>query len=235
MAWYVYGITSVAEPNVPPAGLIGLVDEDIVLHGEGRLRVVASSLHRSVPGLEHADAEQTLEAVRRHDDVLVRLSRTWPVLPVRFGTVLPDRDAVDQLLVDPDGRLAAMLAAVTGADEWMVRVDAEPFDPPDPAGTLDLPPGQAFFVRRRWQSEARADARNRATTVSSELHAHLRDLARQTCLLPVREAATLARAAYLVDRDTTEAFLAAAESISGVTVVVQGPLPPYRFVDRDAP
>lgn len=236
MAWYVYGITVNDGATASPAGLLGLDDAEVVLHGEGDLRVVASFLRRSVRDLQDGDAEETVEAVRRHDEVLVALSGTHPLLPVRFGTVLPDQEAMDQLLRDRGEHWAEALAAVAGADEWVIQVDAEPTDDtPDPADTQGLTPGRAFFARRKSQAQARTDARDRAATRASELHAQLSSLARRSCPMAVHQPTTLTRVAYLVDRENADSFVAAAEAAPEVTTVVQGPLPPYRFADGDTP
>lgn len=231
-----YGITVNEGPTVSPTGLVGLDDAAIVLHGAGDLCLIASPLRRSTTDMQHGDVKETLEAVRRHDEVLVKVAERRPVLPVRFGTVVPDQDAMEQLLEHRGERWAETLAAVTGADEWVIRVDAPPtVDTPDPAATQDLTPGHAFFAKRKAQAQARAAARDRAASRASEVHARLRGLARRFLPMPVREPATLSRGAYLVDRDNADSFVAAAESSSEVTVVVQGPLPPYRFAEEDAP
>lgn len=236
MAWYVYGITVNEGPTVSPTGLAGVDDADIVLHGAGDLRLIASPLRRSKSDMQDGDVEQTLEAVRRHDEVLVTVAWTRPVLPVRFGTVVPDQDAMEELLEHRGERWAETLAAVTGADEWVIRVDVPPTDDTlDPAATQDLTPGHAFFAKRKSQAQARAAARDRAASRASEVHARLRGLARRFLPMPVREPATLTRGAYLVDRDNADSFVAAAESTSEVAVIVQGPLPPYRFTEGDAP
>lgn len=235
MAWYLYGITVGESPAGLSTGLIGLDDADIVLYGGGDLRVIASVLRRPARDLQNGDVKETVEAVRRHDEALLELSRTRPVLPVRFGTVLADQHAIDELLEDRGECWAKTLAAVTGADEWVIRVDAQPTDDtPDPADTQGLTPGHAFFAKRKSQAQARTDARQRAVTRASELHTRLGGLARGFYPMPVREPATLTRGAYLVDRGHADSFVAAAESTAGVTVVVQGPLPPYRFSDGDA-
>lgn len=235
MAWYVYGITF-NQPTVALSGLPGIHGAEIEIQGDGDLCVVASAVAPDGPGLQDDDVKQTLEAIRRHDEVLLVLSRTHSVLPVRFGTVLPDRQAIADLLKSRDGQFRRALAAVAGADEWVIQVDVEPIvDVPHAPGMEELSPGHAFFANRRGKAKARTAARARAASRAAELHEQLSGLARRFYPLPAREPDTLSRAAYLVDRQDAELFVATAESTSVVRIGVQGPLPPYRFVDDESP
>lgn len=127
------------------------------------------------------------------------------------------------------------LVGVYGADEWVVQVDAH-----DTAGTTTgdqtdgLTPGHAFFARKRAQSRARADARQRADAAAQDLAIVLGGIAKVSRVLAPLEPGTVARAAYLVGRAETEAFVAATEGCEDANIVVHGPLPPYRFVDVKA-
>lgn len=230
MGWYLYGVTATDGPSAAPRDLRGIDEAEIRLLGDGELRLVVSPLRRDIEDLQQAEPEFALDAVQRHDVVLSALARLLPVVPVRFGTVLPDDAAADELLADPGGALSAALTAVTGADEWVIRVDTL-----DPTRTVDngageLTPGHAFFARKRSEAQARTDARARAATAVEDLTRRLAPLVRDARELPPREPTTVARIAYLVDRRETDRFLATAGSCDGASTAVQGPLPPYRFV-----
>lgn len=236
MAWYLYAVTGNDGPSGPPVGLRGIDDAEVGIRGEGHLRLVVSPLDGELAALEQTDPAAAVAAVRQHDAVLTTLAADVPVLPVRFGTVLPDDAAAEQLLADPDGELADALAAVAGADEWVVRVDA--IDDPEgtpPEEVETLTPGHAFFARKRSRTQARADARSRALGVAEVLARRLEDLARGSRALPPREPETVARTAYLVDRASADSFLLAASGANGAAVGVQGPLPPYRFAGDPRP
>lgn len=229
MGLYLYGVTS---GETVPRELTGIDQASVQLLGDGDLRLIVSRLERPVTDLQESDPEETIAAVRHHDDVLTAISAVAPVLPVRFGAVLPDRRAADELLQDPDGTLASRLSAVAGADEWVVQVDAPaPAEPADDE-VADLTPGHAFFERKRSQADARQHARERAHALAEELEHHLRGLVRQARRLAPRDPQTVSRAAYLVDRDVVDRFLAVINAAEDVTVSVQGPLPPYRFADE---
>lgn len=229
MGWYLYGVTSTAGPSRPPSGLRGIDDAEVRFHGEDDLVLIVSSMDRALEDLQGGDPGDALAAVRRHDEVLTQLAVAGAVLPVRFGTVLSDRSAADELLAARRGELQSALAAVAGADEWVVQVDA--IEPADTASDTaeGLPPGHAFFARKRSEALGRADARVRASATADALDQRLRPLARASQPLASREPETVARAAYLVDRDDQDRFLGATSACEGATVTVQGPLPPYRF------
>lgn len=235
MGWYLYGVTSTVPPSQPPGGLRGLDDAEVRFHGDGDLVLIVSSMDRTLEELQGADPDDTVTAVRRHDEVLTQLAAAVPVLPVRFGTVLSDRSAADDLLADRGRQLRGALAVVAGADEWVVQVDAtETADAP--SETLGGPaPGHAFFARKRSQARARADARGRAGAAADDLEQRLRPLARASQMLALRDPETVARAAYLVDRDDQDRFLGMTTACEGATVTVQGPLPPYRFAQQGNP
>ena len=229
-AWYVYCVTDHGLADLPD--LRGVDDQPVQLLGEGDLRVVASAASDRVRALEHADPEDVLSAVTRHDEVLVALVRTGTVLPVRFGTVLPDADAVADLLADPHGRVAADLAHVHEAEEWVVSVTA-PADDPDTddadTDTDDLSPGHAFFAKRRRADHSRQQRRAAVVTAARDLDDHLQALARDMVPMELRDPEMVARGAYLVPRRARGAFLDHVERTTAGVVDVQGPLPPYRF------
>ena len=228
MAWYLYGVTSGEGSGRFPDGLVGVDDAPVELLGDGDLRLVVSRFDRSLEELQSADPQETVRAVYRHDAVLTGLARQVGVLPIRFGTVLPDRSAAEDLLADPNGQLAATLRAVAGADEWVIAVAArEPEVADEPE---HLTPGHAFFARRRSQAEARGDALRRAEALAAELTDELAGLARAARPLVPRESNTVARVAYLVV-GRRRSLRAHRHRADGATVDVQGPLPPYRFVD----
>lgn len=229
MGWYLYGVTSSAGPRRPPSGLRGIDDVEVRFHGDGDLMLIVSSMDRSLEDLQEADPSDTLAAVRRHDEVLTQLAVAGPVLPVRFGTLLSDRSAADELLAERQGELTSALASVAGADEWVVQVDAIETADPDSDAVEGLPPGHAFFARKRSEAQGRVDARVRASATADALEQRLRPLSRASRPLAPRDPETVARAAYLVDRNDQDGFLDATNACDGAIVTVQGPLPPYRF------
>jgi hypothetical protein len=231
VGWYVYGIVEAGEGKLVVADVSGVDDAPVQVVGDADLQVVASPASARVRDLDRAPADEVLTAIRAHDSVLGHVARDRSVLPVRFGTVLPDDDALDAMTRDPEGGLRAALTRVAGADEWVVTVAAVEPDGPAADEPDDLSPGHAFFARRRSAADARQQARARAVDAAEELHDRLQQLARDWQVLELREPDTVARGAYLVPRSHADQAVALVDAVTGARASVQGPLPPYRFAD----
>lgn len=228
MPWYVYGI--VRDGDAPPPAVTGLDDRPVQLIVDGVVAAAVSVATDHVRGLEGAEPEAVLAGIRTHDDAVAALARDRAILPVRFGTVLSDDDAVHDLL--HEGAWAAQLDHVAGADEWVLAVIAHEQVAHDGEPSEELSPGHAFFARRRSEATARQEARRRAVAIAEELHAELLEIARDWRVLDLREPDVVARGAYLLPRGAVDRVERAAASVADATVALQGPLPPYRFVDR---
>lgn len=230
MPWYVYGVTRPTAKADPP-GLRGVDDAPVEVVGSGDLQVVAGEVPATFRDLATAPDDDVVDAVRRHDDVLHKVAQHRPVLPVRFGTVLPDEAAIEELLADADGRLWQALDRVADADEWVVTVSVGVLDDTPSRVDPDLPPGHAFFARRRSAAVQRRQHRTDAVALANALDSRFQGVARDFRPLDLRDADTVARGAYLVPRDAAARFVEAAHSEGDVRVEVQGPLPPYRFAE----
>src|SRR5436305_328042 len=71
---------------------------------------------------ELVEGSRLAELARRHDAVVTALGCLGAVLPVRLGTLLPERAALATLLQDGHTGLADALDNVRGCAEWQVRV-----------------------------------------------------------------------------------------------------------------
>jgi hypothetical protein len=153
------------------------------------------------------------------------------VLPMRFGSRLPDDAAVRELLRSRRGELEGALRQVAGAIELGVRVawyqaDGQPGPPDQTEGS-----GSAYLM-------GRLDCRRRAGDLADRVDRSLADLAR------ARRTRLLARpdlpfsGAYLVDRERQGAFRervsALGAEIGEAEILCTGPWPPYGFATREA-
>ena len=119
MSTYVYGITRGSHP-LPLAGLAGVGDQAqplrVLRHG-GDLAAVVS------------DAPANLRAKRRdletHEGVLEGLCAAGTVLPMRFGLVAADDDAVIAELATGAPRYRELLARLDGKAELNVKAAHE--------------------------------------------------------------------------------------------------------------
>ncbi|MCK8679541.1 MULTISPECIES: GvpL/GvpF family gas vesicle protein [Streptomyces] len=204
MAVYVYGITA-AEP--PPA-LDGA-------HGVGDpprpLRTVAGGSLDAVV----SDAPEELRAgrrdVRAHQDVLDRLSDHGGVLPLRFGTLAPDDEAVRRTLQERAPGYRERLAALDGCAEYHLRASHRPEKP------------------------TAAEEGARRDSLAAEVTAALGPLARESRSSdPTGE--DVLNVSFLVAQDEQPAFLdrearlAVEHGASAFRFRLHGPLPPYSFV-----
>jgi len=122
---YAYGV---APADVDPAGIRSLHDDagpvrKIVRDG---LALVVSDIDVGLlEGVEEdlTESGRLASLAQRHDGVLRDLMERSSVLPLRFGTVLRGPRHAAEILDDPDGDLAALLAAVRGTREWGLRVE----------------------------------------------------------------------------------------------------------------
>jgi hypothetical protein len=110
---YLYGV--VAADLAVPAALKGVGDEAVSLIAYGDVAAVTSLL----------DSEEThvgREDLLAHSRVLDAVAALGPVIPVRFGSVLEDGDAVRTELLQPShDRFRAMLDELADHSQFTVR------------------------------------------------------------------------------------------------------------------
>jgi hypothetical protein len=153
-----------------------------------------------------------------HERAVEAVMRSGAVLPMRFGTTLPDEAALVASLLARRDELAARLREVRGRVEIGVRVTRAPRHGRPRSGR------EYLLGRAREQRAAR------------DVHAALSELAHDSRVRP-RPAELVG--AYLVDRDAAEAFMAEVERVAGARREVRarctGPWPPYSFAEDVGP
>lgn len=217
---YLHGLIPAATPqrtDVPPHRLVvaGPV-AGIVTEGPDRLDV----------------AEDTVAAVLAHDRLLSGYLACGPVLPVRFGTAFSSAAAVVTQLATDAQTAAGQLAALAGAAEYGLVVDAPehgmPQETPEPSG------GRAFLIQRRNQREAaRLRAQDRRAALD-RLAAAASGLARRSAAHPPRAPRVMQLALLMEPGAEAElrAVLAAWQAGShGLPARLDGPFPAYSFCD----
>lgn len=215
MSLLVYGIVEAGD--VAPAGR-GLDDQPLYGVPEDGLVAIVSDHEAGVP-------ETTASAVRTYERTVRRLMDDGAILPAQFGSVLPDKPAVRELLRNRRKDLLGRLARVRGAVEIGLR-----------ASWRD---GAAAKLERRPTSGSsylrdRLELRQSARRVATELDA-LTALARgsRRALAPRPDLPVLD--AYLVDRGRVGEFVAMVEQLDDrldeVELVCTGPWPPYSFAE----
>jgi hypothetical protein len=174
---------------------------------------------------EQAPRELTPEVLWRHEEVVEALMEDRDLLPVRFGSRVEDETAAARALGERHREFSSALDRVRGAVELSLRVIGEPPD------DLDAESG-ALTGADYLQVKARATAAHE--TALRTVHRPLAREARESKLLPTREPREVLRAAYLVDRESVDAFVGHVTRLQDANpharLLCTGPWPPYSFI-----
>lgn len=235
---YVYGITrdgNVDLSSVPGVGADGDV-RVITRHGLGLL--VSEIRVSELADLESADPVENgrlATLVRRHDAVVRTAFDQEAVLPMRFGTVLPDEEAATVLLDEQRRQALATLERVAGKCEWGVKVRQATDSPEPDSGTSPAAAstGTEYLARKRDELAVKQAAATRRRGLVDRAHGVLADRAADS----IRRSAdgALLDGAYLVPDARTDEFLSAVQTLTGeldphgLRLRATGPWPPYTF------
>jgi hypothetical protein len=215
---WVYAITDDLGPR-QFASLAGVGGERVRTVAEAGLTAVVGSVEARAFG-ENALASllgglDNIERVgRAHHQVIARAAAGGsPVLPLRLATVYPDNDTVRALLARRRGEFAGLLARFRNTVEWGVQIYG-------PAGQEDGADSLADTID--WVLADIADASQRQPAVDPR---YVRGPEQM-----------ILNAAYLLRGDRASEFVAAAHALAGARAGVRadlnGPWPPYSFVDQ---
>jgi Gas vesicle synthesis protein GvpL/GvpF len=210
-------------------------------------RVVAGGLAALVSPVEGDDLRATRRDLLSHSAVLERALAAGPVLPLRFGIVLRDEEAVaEELLEARHDELSALLRRFERLVELRVKafyveeavlreiVRSDPAIARLNEATRGIPKASLHPQRiRLGEAVARAlEARRESDTRA--ILARLRPLA-EDAVVENTESSLAFTASFLVDRGRVEAFDAAMDELAReheglITFKYLGPLPPHSFV-----
>ncbi|MDH6223739.1 MULTISPECIES: GvpL/GvpF family gas vesicle protein [Streptomyces] len=238
MSTYVYGIASASHPSLPEGmGGVGDPPNPVRLLKEGDLVAVAG------------DAPEDLRPKRRdllaHQTILAEAGAGGCVLPMRFGNVAPDDDAVRRVLAERAGHYAERLRALEGKAEYNVKANH------DEQAVLHVVMGEDAELRAMAEANRQAgggshdDKLKLGEMVVSAIKARegVDAALLQQALEPTATAVAtgaestgwITNLSFLVAADSAEEFLGAVERFREenphVQLRVNGPLPPYSFVE----
>jgi hypothetical protein len=245
-ALYAYGITWADRPM--PDEVPALTDDAPLSRvSAGDLALLVSRVHTDELRIDEDDLSESgrlATLARGHDAVVRAAAGTGPVLPLRFGTVVPDEAAARRLLAEHGESARTHLRRIGNTREWGVklvrRLEAEPAAvgsrPGDRAGVT----GTEYLTRRRRVLErhdaAEAVAEKAADLLQETLRPHVAEVLRRG---GAPGSSLLLDLAFLVSPDSEADFLAAAGDLrerlasDGLEVEVSGPWPPYSFAALD--
>ncbi|MFF6809692.1 GvpL/GvpF family gas vesicle protein [Streptomyces sp. NPDC012403] len=238
MSTYVYGITAVSHPGLPE-GMGGVGDPPLPVRvlREGELAALVS------------DAPEGLRPKRRellaHQNVLSEAGAAGCVLPMRFGSVAPDDDAVTGVLAERAEHYAERLRALDGRVEYNVKANhvEDAVLHHVMAGNPEIRAlaeanrrsgGGSYEQKIQLGEMVAAAVKDKEAEDALALERALETAADAVSVGP-ESTGWLANVSYLVRRDTAEEFLAAVEQarkdLPHLEVRLNGPLPPYSFVE----
>ena len=209
---YVYAITDDIELHDGPSGL----------HG-GQVQAIG---HEGIAGVfsthDQLEVSSDPELLWAHERVVDHLMDRGAVLPLRFGSVLRDPEALRAILDEDGARFRLLLSRVRGCVELAVRVGLASSEPGPLAAGRD-------YMRERLA------ARQRDQDAADRVLAPLRPLARATAHRAVQAENTTVSESYLVPRAAVEPFAAEVRALQaqnpGLSISCTGPWGPYSFVD----
>ncbi len=265
--WYLYGITR-AEQGTRD-GIGGLVQADAIEPVEAISSGGVLAVARRVPLDDfspealnvQADDPAWIEAIaRRHNAVIEAIHRTHPILPAKFGSVYTSAADLQAALQEEQDALLARLNRLEGCDEWGVRLYADVAAIRQRADSeqegvqrlrqdlASASPGRAYFLQRRLEDELTRAVDDLLDHLVEQAYAEFARHARAgqvsrrisgSRLAQEGESAEVLRAAFLVTRESANAFVEDvrrfSESQPGFWCEYSGPWPPYSFAAQPEP
>ncbi|SEE16766.1 GvpL/GvpF family gas vesicle protein [Streptomyces sp. Ag109_O5-10] len=238
MSTYVYGITAAAHPALPD-GMEGVGDPPrrVRVLTEGELAAIVS------------DAPEGLRPKRRdllaHQNVLAEAGGGGCVLPMRFGSVGPDDDTVTGVLAERADHYLERLRTLEGKVEYNVkashveeavlhRVMSENPELRALAEANRKAGGGTYESRLQLGEMVAGAVKVREAEDAGEVRQALEPEAAAVSVGP-ESTGWLVNLSFLLDRHSVETFLAGLERLRRthphLDLSVNGPLPPYSFVE----
>jgi hypothetical protein len=241
---YVYGVV--------PASETADLDERGVGSPPAEVRRIR---HRDVAALVSDVEPGPLAAardLRGHWRVLEAAGAAATVLPVRFGTVLPDdRAVVDEFLAPAHDRLRAALAELAGRVQLTVKatyeeealmrsvVESSPAVARLRERVRGVPEAAAYYDRIQLGQLVAAEVERARRSDGARILARLEPLAVAARAEPPTAPEMAANAALLVERDHVDDVARTVaelghELAGRITIRCIGPMPPYSFAAEEA-
>ncbi|HJR39658.1 MAG TPA: GvpL/GvpF family gas vesicle protein [Nocardioidaceae bacterium] len=205
----VYAVVRAGDP--PPEGIgVGGEPLEVITH-DGIGLLVGECLHRPEPSREN------LLAFGR---VVHQMFAHGPVLPVRFGTTMPNRAAVRTQLAEKAVDWEQRLQAVTDHVEVVVHV--RPDRPPSPARS-----GRAYLLSRAAALRSEHELAVAVTAAASPTACDVRPL-------PSKDGVRVACLVATDDVDDLRAGLEKWAASADRDLATTGPWPPFSFTESEA-
>lgn len=225
---------------------VGGVDEDrdevYSVPYDGLAAVVSASPLADYRGLKRNEAALYLVA---HQRVVEAAMQAFPVLPVRFGTVLPDEVWVRRLLSQGRtlfhtalerfaGLVQMEVVVLWNLQEVFQEISQEESIVEIKAQVADRPPEETMMERIAIGQMVQASLLRRRASLQARLLPPLRELSEDMAINPLMDDSMVANAGLLVNdagREALDHRLALLDEEFGGQLLFRcvGPLPPYSF------
>lgn len=244
---YVYGVIPTDDLVLFDVEGIDSAD-DVHTIVEGDLAIVTSSVDReSLQNLDRASAVRYLSA---HQRVLETVMRDYLVLPVKFGTTLPNQDALRMLLRQGNQLLHTTLNTYAGKQQtevivlWNLQhvfqeIAAEEQITALRAQIGGRAPDETVNERIALGQMVHAALQERRTQISEQVLGQLRDLADDIIINPTMDDSMVVNVALLIDEEhqsDLDKRLDILDTLFEGKLQIRcvGPLPPYSFATLNA-
>jgi Gas vesicle synthesis protein GvpL/GvpF len=227
---------------------------------EGDLAAIVSRVPLSEFGAsplrENLNDLDWLERVARaHESVLERALAQSTIVPLRLCTIYESEQSVRDMLEHEHDSLAEALDALSGREEWGVKLIADGQRLADEARSRDSEVaaledelgartgGGAYMLRRRLERHVREAVDSLGGELAEQVHAQLQDWASDAVVLPPQnpelsrhEGRMLLNGAYLVEAERVDGLRALVAELEehhrelGARIELTGPWPPYNFL-----
>ncbi|WP_053747227.1 GvpL/GvpF family gas vesicle protein [Streptomyces sp. MMG1533] len=238
MSTYVYGITAASHPSLPDGmGGVGDPPRPVRILKEGELAAIVS------------EAPEGLRPKRRdllaHQNVLSESGAAGCVLPMRFGSVAPDDGTVTGVLAERADHYGERLRTLDGKVEYNVkathneeavlhRVMAENPEIRALTEANRQSGGGSYDERLHLGEMVVAAVKAREAEDATDVQHTLEPAAEAVSVGP-ESSGWIANISFLVGRDDAASFLTAVDQVRQghphLELRVNGPLPPYSFVE----
>ena len=214
MSLLLYGI--VAENSLPAD-----LDESLRLAHAGGLAAVTACCEQ---------ADQDVETVLAFGNVVERIHQHTTIIPIRYGSLLPDEAAVIEHLAEKSEHYSQRLAELEGCEEMGVRLPmATPEPNPNPNTKTSSGHEYLQALKRKYSATEQAEKEAAALDLA------LVGLYRKRCGEPGLFAGQpMYLVSYLVPRTQLDAFRAQLDGLFTAGThrgIISGPWPPYNFAD----
>ena len=118
---YLYGLIGGNEHNKPFTSVeIDGKKESVIGFWHGNIGFVIS--RAPTYSFSELPREELVDWFIKHLNVIEMIHKTYPLVPVKLGTVIDDVKTIQQLLVQNEGQFSQLLDSLAGKNEWNLTV-----------------------------------------------------------------------------------------------------------------